>query len=392
MKKEKKKRSKEQRKKRRKRILILILVILIAAAAIFGIVVFAVPAAKISSYESELNMEDSPTAEYADLMADTDTVFSWAEDLADMGERRPGTEAGTEAQQYVYDKFIEFGLEDVQIVESDSTLYDCTDYSLKVNGETVECYYIGYTGISEEYGDFSDDVTGELVYVGDGVASDFRNTDVEGKIVICDVTFTEVPLIGMKLLSYLYYDPDGELPLFSSKTNPYGSEYLDAYALAMENGAAGFIGVLTNYLDSCTYNNEDLRYANDYEADLPGLWVSNAVGQELIEAAENGETAEMTLGGTFLEIQAGAVVGFVYGQSEETIMVESHYDSVTTGAAEDASGCAVMMAIADFYAQIPSENLERSVMFLAKEELVPTAECFSDILYRLMGLETEDFL
>jgi len=68
--------------------------------------------------------------------------------------------------------------------------------------------------------------------------------------------------------------------------------------------------------------------------------------------------------GSVEQITAGAVVGFLPGNSQETIMVHSHYDSVTPGAVEDASGTSVVLAMAEYYSKIPAEAREKTLMFV----------------------------
>lgn len=48
-------------------------------------------------------------------------------------------------------------------------------------------------------------------------------------------------------------------------------------------------------------------------------------------------------------------------------MIQSHYDSSTVGAVEDASGTSVVMALAKFFSQIPYEERERSLLIVAMD-------------------------
>lgn len=296
-----------------------------------------------------------------------DTIFKYAVDLVAMGERRPGTAAGDQARQYVYDAFQRFGLDDVQIVGAQSSLYQCNEYSLSVDGQNFDAYYIGYTGLKERFGEFAHDINAPMVYVGDGREKDFKKIDVNGKIVICDVWLPQVPIYLARIACKSFYNPDNQIKTFSSKVNPYGGDFMEAYKRAMDGGAVGFVGVLANYYNSCRYNNEDLTYLTDYVSPLPGLWVSNWTADSLKNIIKNQPeaTAHITFSVRNTQVATGAVVGFVRGNSKETIVVQSHFDSVTPGAVEDASGCAVLMALAKCFAQAEFNN--RTLMFVAND-------------------------
>lgn len=315
----------------------------------------------------------SPTAKYDQFKPDTDEIMGFASDLINIGRRIPGTEGGREAQEYVRGQFEKDGLQDVQIIPSRNDRWICDQYGLTVGGEEIPCYYISYTFCGEEYGDFSTPEGGidtEMVYVGDGRERDFRGLDVSGKIVVSNVRFGRLPYAGMKLMSEILYDPDGTLPLTGSAVDPYSPKTFPYnYERAKAGGAAGFIGILTDYFDSCTYNNEDYSYECG-SMDIPGLWVTQKTGEKLKATIKTGggrAQAVMSMSGTKTRVDAGAVVGILPGKSDETIMVHSHYDSVTAGATEDGSGMAVVLAMAKFFSQIPYKERDRTVMFVGTD-------------------------
>jgi len=342
---------------------VLIAVVLVAVFALYVRPWYQVSSAKKAS------TGESPTAEYNDLMPDTDEIFSTVKDLVDMGARTPGTPAGDKAKQYVIDKFEELGLSDIEVVPAETDLWQCDSNKLVVGDTEIPSYFMRHTFNDGEYGAFSTPEGGletEIVYVGEGKESDFKDVDVEGKIVVSDVTFTSVPIALTKVASYCFYDPDNTLSLLSSRTNPYSPDtYPYNYFRAMENGAAGFVGILSSYVDSNEYNNEDYSYLGDNMA-IPGLWVTKSDGEtikSMIKDAGGEEDAVLKMTGSVEEVEAGAVIGFLPGESDDIIMVHSHYDSVTPGAVEDASGASVVLAIAEYYSQIPEEERDKTLMF-----------------------------
>ncbi len=369
---------------REKRIALVILAVVLCIAAVFSAILFVIPAIKINTLE-KLSMDDSATAQYSDGMPDTDTIYGWAEDLANMGARLPGTEAGQEAQSYVKEKFEEIGLENVSIISSTTSLYTCDSYSLSVGGEDMECFYITYTGTDSTYADFSVDAEAELVYVGSKTNA---NVDVEGKIVVIDISFQSMPYVVARLASKLFYDPNNTLSLTGSKQITYLTEsFYESYYNYQEKGAVGFIGIPTDYFDSCEYHAEDYRYIGG-DMTIPGVFVSNSTGdviKELINNSDTAVTADIQMSGSLQEIEAGAVIGYLSGSSEETIMVQSHYDSITTGAVEDASGTACLLAMAQFYSQIPEEDREKTLLFIATDTHFSDYDTHDAVVEELFG-------
>lgn len=313
-----------------------------------------------------LQSEDSPTSQYLELMPDTNTIFGWAADLVEMGARKPGTEAGLSAQTYVKDTLTGFGIE-TTVLETDTTLWECSNWSLTVGGTEIPSYYMTHSFNDGSFGSFTteDGLSAEIVYVGDGSESDFKNVDVSGKIVMANVKFTKIPIAAARLVTQLYYDPDGMISFDAAITNPYSANTFPYnYYRAMENGAVGFVGVLSDYLESNEFNNEDYSWMGGKMA-IPGLWVTNKDAQAIIEQIDSGNSGTvLNMDVTISQVTAGSVIGILPGKSEETIMVQSHYDSSTPGGAEDASGTSVVLAIAKYYSKIPAEQRERTLLFV----------------------------
>lgn len=303
-----------------------------------------------------------------------------------MGARLPGTEAGAKAQAYVKDKFTEFGLSDVDIIPSWSKLYTCGAYSLRVNDRDVDCCYINYSGTDGSFGDFAADAESKLVYVGTDTAS---KADVKGKIVVAEVGFETISYIACNFIGYLKYDPNNSFGLTEGKDVAYlGDAFTDGYFHYMEQGAAGYIGILTDYYDTAEYYSEDYTYYGDMT--MPGVWVSRSTGEELKALIQSGNaSAKLSLSGSLERIDADAVVGYVRGQSEETVMVQCHYDSITAGAAEDASGMSCVLALAKMYSQIPREELEKSVLFIATDTHFSDYDTHDAVVEALFGEDSD---
>ncbi len=342
----------------------IILAIIVIAVLVLAYIFFIKPVKGLSSME-RLQGKPGPTAKYLDNMADTETIFGWANDLVEMGRRMPGTPEGLKAQNYVKEKLENFGLDEVEIVPSETNLWNYSDWSLKVAGEDIPCYFITHTLNLGESGVFTaDNIAADIVYVGKGQEKDIKGLDLTDKIVLADVDFSSVPIALSKAVSHFFYDPDKKIKFGDAVVNPYSAcTFPYNYFNAMAGGAVGFIGILTDYIDSNEYNNEDYTYLGS-DMKLPGLWVTKKDGEKLKSMIASGKKdAVMNLTAEIRRVQAGAVVGILKGKSDEALIVQTHYDSSTPGGTEDASGTAVVLAMAEFFAKMDKNDIEKTLLF-----------------------------
>nr|WP_275940877.1 M28 family peptidase [Nocardioides zeae] len=128
-----------------------------------------------------------------------------------------------------------------------------------------------------------------------------------------------------------------------SSRNPYVTSLTRVVAAAREAGAAAVVGVLRDYPESVRYHNE---YYRRHLLDLPGAWITAATGARLRARLRAGSTAELVLPVERDEVTSQTVLGLLPGRSRETVMVQSHHDSVGPGAVEDATGTAEVIALA----------------------------------------------
>lgn len=360
--------------------LITVLAIIVAAFLITAFIFFIKPVMGIGRLE-KLQSQPGPTAEFFEYMPDTDKIFGWANDLVEMGARLPGTDAGLRAQNYVREKLESFGLDEVEVLPSETNLWNYSDWSLCINGKKISCYYISSTlnkgGIAGlKTGSkplaYDADISSDIVYVGKGRKSDFSKADVKGRIVMADVDFSKVPIALSKGIAHMYYDPDKTMGFTEAIVNPYSANTFPYnYFYAMEAGAAGFIGILTDYIDNNEFNNEDYTYMGSDMA-IPGVWVTKKDGEKIKSMLNAGtSSAQMKMSVAISKVSAAAITGKLFGQKskdgnidpEETIIVQSHYDSSTPGGTEDASGTAVVLAMAEFFSKIERKHINRTIYF-----------------------------
>ena len=309
--------------------------------------------------------EDIDYGPNAKLLPSNGEIFSWITDLwemgyeSDIGFRQAGTVADHEAAEYVLEKFEEFGLQDTGIEPVvDWPHWIPEEWSLTIQvGEEVEaipCSYRPYTAFTDEEG-----ITAEMVYVGLGMSDDDFE-DAEGNIVVVDLIAPGLDGDLLMMFSPWWYDPDNNLPGAKATENWPVDNLVPSYELAIAHNAAGYIGILNFLTDGMN------DYYSPYTGiltSLTGLYVSRDVGSHLKSLLAAGPVeANMVLTG---DIEPGVtynVVGVLPGETDEIILVTSHHDG---WAANEGSGVSIVMALAKYFAQLPENSRQRTLMFLA---------------------------
>lgn len=312
-------------------------------------------------------------------------ILGWIQDLVSMGPRRTGSEAGLKAASYVAHKFEKFGLEDVIIETGHAPQWEADDWSLSVDGTDIPTFYIRHSFHPGKSGEFSTGPNGlnaEVIYVGD--RTDLKGIDVKGKVVVANVELGKINTTGARILAESVYDPDNDI-FDTPKLDPYTPNVFPYnYASAMKGGAVGFVGILTNYIDSNRFYNEDLSFAIEGSAhmSIPGLWVTNTEG-ELIKTLLNNKQnnlATMHFDGRVKDTKYHTVIGYLSGASDQTILVQSHHDSGFVGAVEDGSGTAEVLALAKYYGSRSASERERRMMFVTMDTHFTAYESHDDFV------------
>lgn len=305
-------------------------------------------------------------------MPSTQEIFSWIVDITKFGHRIPGTKADAATRRYLAAKMREIGLKNVRqelIGRDDGFLYwYAKSWRLSVDGAVMKSFYVPNTKHTGPQG-----VAGELVYVGERVDP---GEDVRGKVVVADVRFGMLPGAILKGFSYAGHDPDDTVknllhPATWVRSNFEGRDYvteevdLGVYGEAFDGGAVAFIGVLKDYpIDT-------EKYYGPYEGymkPMPGLWISGPDGASLAEklsTATKPVLANVRLTGGFNETATtGNVIGELPGRTDDVIIIGSHHDAPWASATEDASGVAEVLALGKYYASLPRQSREKTMVFV----------------------------
>lgn len=305
-------------------------------------------------------------------MPDNRQIYSYIEDIVGFGSRHTGSQAMKNTTNYISGKFSEFGLENVEILKGNSQQWSIENWSLSFGNETIPSFYMRHTFYDGTTGSFSTPEKGlnaDIVYIGD--SKDLSSIDVKGKIVVADIVLGNIDTELLQEVSSFVYDPENSMKGIE-KLNPFTpNNYPYNMASAIEGGAVGFIGILSNYFDSNRFYNEDISYfiSEDYHFDIPGLWISKRDGDTLKALIQRspGTQAKIVMKGRVEEVEYRTVVGHLKGQTDDILMVQSHHDSGFFGAVEDASGVAEVLALAKYFARQAPNQRNKSMMFVTMD-------------------------
>jgi len=265
--------------------------------------------------------------------------------MGPVGERRwnprtQGTPYGWISNAYIYWNFKKWKLDKVEIFENpeEKSWYYLKTWNVSIDGFN---FYATWPCRWSPKGEFD----GELIYVGRGTsANDYKDKDVEGKIVLADGSATSV------------------------------------YRRAVENYSA--VGVMTdspNEEGSYTY----WAYCSGipFGSEYPGITISYMDGQNLKELLTNGPvTVHIDIDAKVTYDTSKSVIGTIKGRakSDKYVLVIAHADSDSggPGADDNASGVAALMEIA------------RALMKLIREKRIPRP--YYTIKFMAVGSEISD--
>ena len=285
---------------------------------------------------------------------DRDEMFSWIEHQAKMGPRRPGSPAGHENEDFLLSKLGEFGLESVRKEPIEITCWEAQEATLEINNRKVESFPIPYSAFAEI----------EAPLVAADRKKLFQTGDFKDKVVVAEIGFPPFPLALLNRISPGRYDPDDTI---KDVDHPATFVFLGwhLYQLAARRGAAGFIGIVRDQPGgSCRmYAPYGAKEKKIFHRPIPGFWVGKNDGDELLRLARSGRgRARLKLTGRRGPGVTHNIVGEIPGKSDEAVVLSCHHDSPFASPVEDASGVAVVLALARHFKK--SRDLNRRLVVL----------------------------
>ncbi len=299
---------------------------------------------------------------------DADEMMGWIEQIVAHGPRRPGSAAGLAIEADLAARLAGFGFESVRREPIPIPVWEEGEASLTVGvgppGQTLEPFVPEVQAIPHSAPTPEGGVEAPLLLIGstDGAPKDAWR----GAIVVAEIGFPTVDTGLLLRIARGKYDPDGTLPLVDHPATWVRLGW-HLYREAARRGAAGFVGILKDQPGgSCRmYGPYGFRERDITEKPIPGVWVGREAGARLKQwIGRHPMWAKLVVGGGRAEGVTHNVVAELPGRGldEEVVVLSCHHDSPFDSPVEDASGCAVVLALARQFAR--DRGLRRRLVVL----------------------------
>jgi hypothetical protein len=264
-------------------------------------------------------------------------ITAIADKCRDDGNRWWGRIAGTKyddmTEALVEAKFKEFGLEDIhrQYFDLPPQWFPVSwDFKATGGGKTLTFDTILPAPRSVPL----PDTELEAVWVGLGNEADFAGRDVKGKLAV----IYSWPMPGVVANS---------------------ATYNGAAKRAAEKGAAA---ILVNVAIPGNFK----IAINMLPGPIPAFTMGTEDASKLLALMESGTVKVRANLSTETKtgLRDASVWGNLPGTSDEDIILMAHHDSYFEGALDNASGMAVMLALAEYYSKIPKKQRRRALKFV----------------------------
>jgi hypothetical protein len=288
-------------------------------------------------------------------LASSQTVMDWIAQIEAQGLRRPGYAADAWTEQWLRDRFVQFGLQDVRLDPIDVMRWEPQQWSLQVwhDGDAAQTIELQSWPVPLS--------ANAAALAGELVLSPQPGAHTAGKIAVVDLKLLDWPQSRMRdQVATWSYDPDGEFDTLR-QVLPMSARFQKIMDPEIAAGAIGFIGILD-------FPWETDRYYNPYDAQprsIPGLYLSRTNGERLKAFMAAAPThARISLQRKQAPAISHNVLGSLPGRSDDWIVIGSHHDGPWNSAVEDASGTALVLAQAHYWSQLPREKRPHNMLFL----------------------------
>jgi Iap family predicted aminopeptidase len=243
--------------------------------------------------------------------------FEWPEGSGKEAWRGAGSDAEHAYADYLVAEMTAIGLEDVAKEPFDVHAYHYGGASVQVvepeEGDVwLACGYSGLPGTPPG------GITAEIVYVGLGTKYDYEGKDVEGKLVLVDVSEED-----MYWLQYPHYEAE----------------------------LHGAIGMVVTWVEYGLLEDSVVTHDSECRMTIPAVCISHKnadILKGLIAIEDSVEVkiwcdAEVDLDGTSYNVY-GYIPGTIY--PDEYVIIGDHYDKHWYGASDDGAGVATLLGVA----------------------------------------------
>lgn len=261
-----------------------------------------------------------------------------------IGHRLTGSENGSKAEEYTFQKFKEYGFDDVAFQPFEVEAWSRGDIAVTIGGDSVTAVTLGHSPEKA-------DVLGEIVDMGNGLEADY----------------TGAPDAARGKIAFFYI---GILPgTAEGARNLHRSEKT---AIAIRHGAIGVI--IYNQVDGGILFTGTASVTGEL-LEIPAICISKEDGSALKEKLKTKKvSAHIVMTNHSDPIKARNVVATIRGSElpDEKIIVGGHLDSwdLATGAIDNGIGS---FAILDMARAFKANNLQpkrtvQFIMFMGEEQ------------------------
>jgi hypothetical protein len=291
----------------------------------------------------------------------SDTIHHWIEQIVARGIRRPAYDADEWTEDFVADELRRLGVDRVTTEPVDVTRWEPTSWALDVvtgDGDSfaVDCFPVPYSAPV-------DGLELELVR--------FDDTDpaaVAGKAALVSAAVARIApdaLVGAGSAPVdpagRVHDPDGSFA-GTEHVLPHTAQRNRILDPVVAAGAAAFVGTLVDY------PGDGHDYFVPYHGEpipVPGVWISGSDGRRLLDlVAADPVQVRLTVRSTAVPARSRNVVGELDGADDEVVIIASHHDGPWASAVEDASGVALVLAQAAYWAAQPRDARPHRLRFV----------------------------
>jgi hypothetical protein len=310
-------------------------------------------------------MQESGTPDAVSPAPRLGEMLGWIRHIVGFGTRRPGYPQSLRVEQWVEAQFRKMGLAEVRRESVPVNYWEPSLTALKFPAISRELpsFPIPYTGWTAGAG-----LTAPMAFVGEGDAEALSRQELSGRIAVAEMRFAELSGAALKRNAHFIRDanqsvPDGRLHVASWLIRNF-----PCYYEAQQRGAVGFIGLP---VDSPTNGCDFFVPYDGYMKGLPAVWVGREHAAEVRSLAQAGQAVRIVSLGEHRLVDSHNVVGVIPGgrgpkEERENMVVTCHHDAPFASAVEDASGMAVLLAVAkEFAAERGGEQLRRDLIFVA---------------------------
>ncbi len=152
---------------------------------------------------------------------------------------------------------------------------------------------------------------------------------------------------------------------YTGKAGPIPRNLPVSYYQAAAQGAVAMVGIFRDYETGTN------RFYSDPSAmvqtRIPGLFMGKNHGEALvrrIQSTSDPIKARITLSGQIRKSRSANIVATLKGQKPESIIVNTHHDAGFSGAVQDASGVAAVLGLARYFAGVPSNFRQKTLVFV----------------------------